>query len=390
MKYQQAELRQAYHQKNEAEFLKLLRRTGYNNNELTDQDNPNSLWSSLGIIRKFKTSRNLLFERDEDENLFEEILRTPGAGNSKFINLIWAECELWRNQDILVSANPKRKLPIDYIIESNDDGNLFAFLVFDFEGDSDSVTTVNKKYFLSLKNEQFFARTGESLFKKFYSIIDGECEDVCLNILEKLLQEMRQIVDIKGETAIDVVLKMQNEKYKHKILKLLMTYWNVDSKDYQHFKTILSATSPYYILILTLKESDENEFEEFFPKYLEIMKTMHGGDRYESFVRRDCNSLLEFALQNSQRRAINVIINCEIIDADKVCIKSDDSNPIDSQNAHFIMSKLLEKGFYLGYNDNEQRVPSDWISAQVFEDFLDSRVSEDGEMNFLPIDFSLN
>jgi hypothetical protein len=43
------------------------------------------------------------------------------------------------------------------------------------------------------------------------------------------------------------------------------------------------------------------------------------------------------------------------------------------------MSKLLERGYYLGYDD-EHRVPIDWISAQVFENFLDSRVQEDGEI----------
>lgn len=373
----QEELRAAYHGKNYKEFVKLLYRTGYKNTQLNDEDSASSLWNSFGF-QKFKTSRNLIFERDQDENLFEEILRTPGAGNSKFINMIWTECELWRQRDILVASNPKGKQPIDYVLESNDDENLFAFLVFDFKGESDVVTKANKKYFLKLKNEQYKSKTGESLFQKFYSIFDDKCDDICLNILDKLLQEMSQITDIKSETAIDAVVKMENEIHRRKILKLLMTYWKTDSEEYDHYKAILSNMSPYYKLILTLKERNEDEFEELFPKYLQTMKEMHGEVRYESFVRNDCNSLLEFALQNSQRRAINIVISCPVIDANKVFIKSDDSS-FDSQNAHYIMSKLLEKGYYLGHGDEEQRVPSDWISAQVFEDFLDSRVSEDGE-----------
>lgn len=376
--FSQDKLRDAYHAKNYKEFAKLFYRTGYKNTELNDEDPANNIWKSFDFHHKFRTSRNLVFEREDAESLFEEILRTPGAGNSAFINLIWVECELWRKPDFLESVNPKRKQPIDYVIESNDDENLFAFLVFDFDGESETVTKASKKYFLKLKNEQYIHKTGESLFQKFYSIIDEQCRTICLNILDELLREMTQIIDIKGETAIDAVLKMENEFYQREILKLLMTYWKIDSKEYSRYKAILSDMSPYYKLILALKERNENKFEELFPSYLDTMKEIHGEHQYESFVRRDCNSLLEFALQNSQRGAINIIINCPIIDANKVFIKTDDSS-FDSQNAHYIMSKLLDKGFYLGHDDDELRVPTDWISAQVFENFLDSRVTEDGK-----------
>lgn len=376
LNFPQGDLRMAYKDGDDEEFLKLLHRTGYKNIELDDENSSNSFWNSL-MLRKFKTSRNLLFERDSDESLFEEILMTPGAGNSKFINLIWTECELWRQRDVLVSMNPKRKQPIDYIIESNDDENLFAFLVFDFDVESETVKKSSKKYFLKLKNEQFTKKAGESLFQKFYSIIDDDSKNICFDIMEKLLIEMKLIIDIKGETSIDEVLKMENQVFKHKILKLLIKYWKVHSKEYHHYKAILCDLSPYYKLIFTLKERHEHEFEEIFPKYIETMKDRFG-DRYEPMVRKDCNSLLEYALNHSQRKAINIIINCPLIDANKVSIKSDDSS-FDSQNAHYIMSKLLEKGYYLGLDDSKHRVPSDWISAQVFEDFLDSRVSEDGE-----------
>lgn len=221
----------------------------------------------------------------------------------------------------------------------------------------------------------FLQLTGESLFQKFYSIIDEECEEIVFSIMEKLLKEMRQIIDIKGETAIDEVLKMENENYKHKILKFLMKYWKIYSKEYNHYKTTLSNLSPYYKLILTLKERHEFEFEDLFPKYLETMKQKHGEEEFQVKVREDCNSLLEFALRHQQRRAITIIINCPLIDPNQVVIKSHDSS-FDSQNVHYVMSKLLEKGYYLG---NDNGVPIDWISTQVFEDFLNTRISEDGK-----------
>lgn len=371
----QGDLRVAYKDGNTNEFLKLLYQTGYKNVRHDDVDSSHTCWSWLGL-RKFKTSRNLLFEHNDDgESLFEEILSTPGFGKSKFINLIWTECELWRKREILVQANSKGKQPIDYVIKSNDDENLFAFLVFDHNAESETVTKSSKKYFLKIKNEQFKQKTGESLFQKFYKIIDEDSADIIIGILQKLLEELHQIIDIKDETDIDAVLKMENEIYKDRILKLLMTYWKIYSKDYNHYETILADLSPCYKLILTLKERNEIDFEELFPKYLKVMKDKYG-ERYEAIVRKDCNSLLSFALANSQRRAVNTIINCPLTDANKVSIKTD-GQMIDSKNAHYVMSKLLEKGFYLGNADD--RVPIDWISSQVFEDFLDSRITEDGK-----------
>ena len=371
------DLRMAYRDRNEKEFLNLLHRTGYKNTEFNDQMFSNNILVRRCCLQHFKTSRNLLFEHDINESLFEEVLRTPGAVNSRFITLIWTECDLWRNQDILLTVNPLGKQLIDYIIESNDDENLFAFLVFDFECDSETVSKSSKKYFLKIKNEQFLRKTGKSLFQKFYAILDSDCEGICFDIMEKLLREMKKIVDIKGETAIDEVLKMQNKIHKHRILKLCVMYWKVNSKEYDHYKAVLSELSPYFKLIFMLKECRELEFEDYFPIYIGIMKEKHG-NRHSSKVQNDFNSLLEFALRHSQPKAIKIIINCPLIDVNKVAIKSDDAK-FNSQYAHLIMSKLLERGYYLGYDD-ERRVPSDWISAKVFENFLDSRVQEDGKI----------
>ena len=153
-------MRDAFRDKNLAEFRKLLHRTGYKNElQIENYQTLSRFWG------KFKTSRNILFEFDDTgESLFEEILGTQGAGISKFINLIWTECELWRKRDILVQTNLKGRWLIDYIIMSNDDENLFAFLVFDFEMEAESVAKSSKKYFLKLKNEQYVRRTGKKFF----------------------------------------------------------------------------------------------------------------------------------------------------------------------------------------------------------------------------------
>ncbi|XP_070504577.1 uncharacterized protein [Chironomus tepperi] len=373
------DMKAAFIQRDLKEFTALLHRTGYKNGFHVDYEIHTNKLRSCMHLQKFKTTRNLLFERDEsNESLFEEILAKQGKGVSNFIGLIWSECELWRNQNILTQSNTEGKQLIDYVIQSNDDGNLFAFLVFDFEQESESILKTSKNYFLKLKNSQYNQKTGKSLFQKIYSTIDSESENICYDIIKKLLKEMQIIVDIQGETAINDVLNMENEVYKHKILKILLTYWKIFSKEYSHFKAVFLNISPYYNLFLTLKEGHEFEFEELFPKYLDSIRAKNETSEIEDiFFQEDCNSLLEFALQNGQRRAISALIDNPAVDPNKVFIKIDESS-FDNQNANFLMSKLLERGYYLGNVNNGKHVPADWISPQVFGDFLDSKVKEDG------------
>jgi hypothetical protein len=76
---------------------------------------------AISTVNEYKISRKLLFVRENDNNmnLFEKILSNNFEGNGEFISLVWTECELWRDDSILVATNPHRKIPIDsHIISS--------------------------------------------------------------------------------------------------------------------------------------------------------------------------------------------------------------------------------------------------------------------------------
>ena len=81
----------------------MLRRTGIKKN--FEQDLEEKSCYRFGQWG-FKTSRNILFERAScvELSLFETILSTPLDGNGKFISLIWIECELWREQNVLIEV----------------------------------------------------------------------------------------------------------------------------------------------------------------------------------------------------------------------------------------------------------------------------------------------
>ena len=57
--------------------------------------------TSNSIIKEQNLSQKILFNRSEHElSLFEKILGEPES--KEFITLIWSECELWRNEEVLM------------------------------------------------------------------------------------------------------------------------------------------------------------------------------------------------------------------------------------------------------------------------------------------------
>ena len=271
------------------------------------------------------------------------------------------------------------KLPIDYIIESNDYENLISFLMFDCN--VSSVTSSNNEYLLKLKNQQYLNQTGQTLFAKLYNIIDKDCHhchDLCFNVIDKLLEEMNQVYDIEIETSIEKVLQMNNQIYKEKILRMLVYYWKVESVNFDHYKMIISKQSSYLNLFIILKENNKLKFEETFPQYLNQIKS-------KNIIQQDCNNLLAFMLKNNQNELMTVIITCPVFDVNKLIIESVASS-FDKESITQLMTKLLENGYYVG-NDGKQQIPLDWISSQVFEKFLDSKIEENNHRK-IKIDYN--
>ncbi|CAO1413317.1 unnamed protein product [Diamesa tonsa] len=227
---------------------------------------------------------------------------------------------------------------------------------------------------MKLKNQQYFNQTGETLFAKLYKIIDKDSHDICLVIIDKLFREIGTIYDIENETSIEKVLEMKNDIYKEKILRMLVNYWKVESMNYDHYKTIISKQSSFLNLFIIMKENNKVKFEEIFPRYLNEKNSKHNGNDSQNIIQQDCNCLLAFMLRNNQNDFMDIVILCPQFDVNKLTIESD-SSFFDNESITHLMTKLLENGYYVG-NDGEHQIPLDWISQQVFEKFLDSKIEE--------------
>lgn len=279
---------------------------------------------------------------------------------------------------ILTQANECGKFLMDFIVESGDEGNLFAFLIHDLDDRDESS---HKKYFLKIKSDQFMKKAGMSLWIKIYesaSVSEGKAA-TCLSILHEMLIEIKQITDIRREVRIDAVLAI-GSALKDNILKLFMQFWKVNSKDYHYYRNIFCEISPFLRLFIALKEHDEDEFEDSFCEYLDFMRQNHLND-FNRKLQDDSNVLLTYSLNNGLKKAMQILIKCYSVDVNKWHDTSD-----LSINNEYAMLKLLEKGYYLGYEDEKINKNGNWISVKVFEQFLDSRVTSHGKNNKLSDD----
>lgn len=257
---------------------------------------------------------------------------------------------------------------MDFVIESGDDWNLFIFLIHDLK-DRNVESNSDKQYFLKIKNDQFMRKSGMSLFSKIYSIV-GESEEKlvqCLVVLSEMLKEMRSITDIRREVRVETVLSMLKGDTQTELLKLLLKFWKVNSKDYHYYRNAFCEISPFFKIYICLKELDEDEFEDSFCEYLDYMR-QHYRDDFNQKLQEDSNLLLTFALNHGLKKAMQILIKCYSVDVNK-------SNDHVTINNEYAMLKLLEKGYYLGYEDEEINKDGNWINAKVFQQFLDSCVT---------------
>ena len=203
--------------------------------------------------------------------------------------------------------------------------------------------------------------------------------------MDKLLQEIGQVSDLEMETSIEKVLQMSNEIYKEKILRMLVRTWKCGSVNYDSYKMILSKQSSFLNIFIMIKENNKIKFEENFPLYLNEMIS-NNGISYQNIIQQDCNYLLAFMLRNNQNEFMDIVINCPQFNVNKLIIESDGSS-FDSECMTNLMTKLLENGYYVG-NDGKLQISLDWISRQVFEKFLDSKIKEDPSRHKIKIDYN--
>lgn len=263
---------------------------------------------------------------------------------------------------------------IDYVIESGDVKNMFKFLMSNF------ADTHNKRSLLVLKNEQLKLKTGQTIFQKMYEIIknDVTMKTECMLILERLLFEMEEIDDIEFLCDIQKVLEMK-PACRDEILRLLIVYWKTDSSNYENYKKHQLLNDKIYDLMFMLKEGNDDKFQDTFSLYLVKMMHQHK-ENYQSHVQSDANILLTLALKYGQKKAMETLVTCQIIEVNKIRITSDNS-VCTYEHINYLMKLMLKHGY------NVHELNHSWVNVEVFEDSLDARIIEEDKNNII-IDYT--
>lgn len=127
---------------------------------------------------------------------------------------------------------------------------------------------------------------------------------------------------------------------------------------------IIAEISLFHKLILVLKEANEDEFEDIFPEYLDFLKGKHPDD-FNKQLQEDFNLSLTFALNHGLKKTMKILISYCTVDLDKICSSSTIAYDL-SFNNEYAIKKLLEKGYYMGY-ENDERILKDgnWITIII-------------------------
>ncbi|CAO1428845.1 unnamed protein product [Diamesa serratosioi] len=316
----------------------------------------------------------LLFARSQinPENLLEQMLSKPhNLVNDLLQNLCSVyELETFYTEKMLLMINPFGKQLIDYVIESGDERNLFAFLMSNFAG------THNKQSLLVLKNEQLKLKTKQTIFQKMYEIIskDVSLKTDCILVLKRLLHEMVEIDDIEFECDIETVMAM-NPAHRCEILRLLVIYWKIDSSSYEKYKKHQFLNDKIYELMIMLKKGNDENFKDTFSFYI-IRSMQQHREHFESHVQNDANILLTLALRYGQKRAMETIVTCQIIKVNKIQITTDKSVST-YEHINYLMKLMLKHGY------NVHELNHSWVNVAVFEDSLDDRIIEEDQNNII-------
>lgn len=318
--------------------------------------------------------------------------------------------------------NPNGHHLIDYVLSSNDDMNLIAFII---PRQRPNNSLLNRPHFVKFQNEQYLHKTGRTLYERYMYMTDKKLRDKFFEITSCLLEESYEIYDIKTQTEIDklllfldveqneqeirtnsnivvlndverIIKEIKEDKQKKfdyesdfkKLLRYSLENWQKTDSQFSNYKMQLILTGhPIFVMAIQIIEGEE---DKFIFSFLENVQKLFGfyanqydpKDLKQSIVQKDMLFLFHVAIKHGHNNIVEYILNSQIFKPLKFELHS--HNRVTKHNL-FAARKLLDRGYELTH------VPPLWITEQVLEDFLDSRITHyDGKLIKLDISFLTN
>ncbi|XP_070506632.1 uncharacterized protein [Chironomus tepperi] len=391
------------------------------------------------IIRKFLFGRRDLTSKSlfetilsiNNANVYQK------ADHDYVLNYIWNEFRLFEIPELLTIKNPMQKTLLDYVLETKNNRHLMSFLMTVPKDYTNS--TQRPKHFMMLKNSLYHDHKKDENDK---SLIEFQLNAINYNDgsdpynLDSLMYLFEEIGIYTAEQTkknqyirniIDKVMKEKSEKFdgqhelrlprKHFLIGILMTYWKceiesekiikadsdtedeiIDSEDYQESPTkskIASFTDKgflFFKLLYLIINKKDTEFHNIFAEELKRIeksfvevyqlestydnKHQHEDEEnifhyYEKYSANFMYVLLYAAIKTNQKEIVDHIFKYNNFLITEPTFPSN----IEPDEIHrHTMIKFLENKYEIGRDS----LPRNWITHEVLEKFLNSRIESHG------------
>lgn len=278
---------------------------------------------------------------------------------------------------------------------------------------------------LKFQNRQFSRkRLGSSLFEHFIKVCKickqkQKPDDILFTplrfrfftILFSFLEETFKIKDIKGEVPIETLIELAKKPIKvnssqfpseidsehdfdnvkeeiDDVIGNIVAYWSKDDSNFDDIKQKLFSDvqiKPFYEILLSIVE--EVDIEAFRPMFLDNIAEVESMCSFRYLKRKvdERKTREEFlwviiltAILNDRQDIIEFILTTESIANLKLSFPS---NMRNNETTNFFAMKMLENEYELGHKN----LPSQWITAQPFSEFLDKKLSYN-KKNLIEVD----
>ncbi|XP_070498405.1 uncharacterized protein [Chironomus tepperi] len=386
-----------------------------------------------------KTFRLFFGRKDfKSPSLFEKIITMEKFAETEFynnfleiLNYIWHEFGLKDKPEVLIMKNFQEKRLIDLVLDTSNDNLFILFLMPEKSSDAGIVDEHKLMQFMILKNALYYDYKTENddkcLIEFNLKLIDKECKSDYKN-WKNVLYLFEEVSQYNIEASKDNVLmcnlfhKVMEETFEefdeqkelklpklHFLLGLAMIYLDF-FVEFQNIKdeggnekmfAILRSTSnptgiisrqeteiiPVFTLLSLIINKNEDEFLRIFPEQMILMEEsykttyklkstyarsyedsqeiFHFYEKYSSWF---CFILLYAAIKTNQKDIVKKVFEYNNF---LITIPEFPANMVVNDVHHLAVLGFLNKKYELGRGD----LPKSWITKDVFEKFLDSRVT---------------
>ena len=276
-----------------------------------------------------------------------------------------------------------------YVLNAISFNQMVAYLMLQsYQGD---INFNKPKQYMIMQNALYYSLKGESFIESqvHINLNDEYIDGRFFSAITYLLEEIGAIKEINNDGLVDYFLDIINsyENFSKDMFEIddllgfMIAYWNPNGKMYQKYKEDLTNSSPFYELLFMIVEKKSKDFIRLFPKKIgkleetykvryNIVEAQKQSDNnlYEHYTSNLIYILFFAAIKNSQRKIIECIFNNDSF----VTIKFEFPPNMKAQEIHYYAAlTFLNRKHELGRSN----IPKDWLTQEVLEEFLDSRIN---------------